>query len=239
MPGRQVRLQQITEIAERTFAFHFEKPAGFSFKAGQFISMTLIDPPQTDTKGNRRNFTLASAPSEEDLMIATRLRESAFKQNLKAMPIGNEVTISGPFGNLTLTDVSATAVFLTGGIGITPFRSIALQASHDHVTNSLYLFYSNRRPEDAAFLSEFQNLQKANSKFRFIPTMTAPEKSQQSWSGETGYINENMLKKYLHDFNIPIFYIAGPNEMVKAMVQMLSDLGVDQQRIRVEEFPGY
>lgn len=239
MPSYKVRLQQSMEIADRTFAFHFEKPAGLAFKAGQFIALTLIEPQQTDSKGNRRNFTLASAPSEEHLMIATRMRESAFKNNLKAMPVGSEVKIGGPFGDLTLDGVSGAAVFLTGGIGITPFRSMILQASHDHVANPLYLFYSNRRPEDAAFLNELQNLQNTNSNHRFIPTMTGMEKSQQNWNGETGYINEQMLKKYVDDFTSPVYFIAGPEEMVNAMERMLNEMGINPQQVRSEEFSGY
>lgn len=239
MPSYKVQLRQSTQIAEGTFAFHFEKPEGFAYKAGQFIALTLIDPPATDQKGNRRNFTLASAPREEQLMIATRIRDSAFKQNLKTMLAGQEVTMAGPFGDFTLSGVSSPAVFLTGGIGITPFRSIALQAAQEQPPNSLTLFYSNRRPEDAAFLEELRSLQQQNCNFRIIATMTAMEKSRQQWNGETGYIDEQMLKKYLDDLSSPIYYIAGPKEMVAAMKRLLSDMGVDQQRIRYEEFPGY
>lgn len=234
-----VRLRDREEIAEDTFAFHFEKPAGFQFKAGQFIALTLIDPAETDAKGNRRNFTIASAPYEEDLMIATRIRDTAFKRNLKAMPIGKEVKILGPFGNLTLAGVAGAAVFLTGGIGITPFRSMALQAAREHLPNPLYLFYSNRRPEDAAFLKELQAVEKLNPTYKLIATMTAMEKSAQAWDGETGYINQNMLEKFLSDLTAPTYYIAGPPAMVTAMLQMLTKSGVDEQHIRHEEFTGY
>lgn len=234
-----LRLRDRKEIADNTFAFHFEKPAGFQFNAGQFVSLTLIDPAETDAKGNRRNFTIASAPYEEDLMIATRIRDTAFKRNLKAMPIGKEVKLLGPFGNLTLAGVDGPAVFLTGGIGITPFRSMALQATHEHLSDALYLFYSNRRPEDAAFMNELQNVEKLNPNYKFIPTMTAMEKSGQAWQGETGYINQNMLEKFLTNLATPIYYIAGPPAMVAAMLQMLKKSGADEQHIRTEEFSGY
>lgn len=234
-----ISLRDRKEIAENTFAFHFEKPAGFQFKAGQFVALTLIDPAETDAKGNRRNFTIASAPHEEDLMIATRIRDTAFKRNLKAISIGKEVKILGPLGNLTLAGVDGPAVFLTGGIGITPFRSMALQAAREHLPNPLYLFYSNRRPEDAAFLKELQNVEKLNPNYKFIATMTAMEKSGQAWGGETGYINQNMLEKFLSDLTKPMYYIAGPPAMVTAMLQMLKESGVDEQHIRYEEFTGY
>lgn len=234
-----VRLRDREEIAENTFAFSFEKPTGFQFKAGQFVALTLIDPAETDAKGNRRNFTIASTPYEEDLMIATRIRDTAFKRNLKGMPIGKEAKILGPLGNLTLAGVVGPAVFLTGGIGITPFRSMALQAAREHLPNPLYLFYSNRRPEDAAFLKELQNVEKLNPNYKFIATMTAMEKSAQAWSGETSYINRNMLEKSFNDLTSPIYYIAGPPAMVTAMLQMLKESGVDEKHIRYEEFTGY
>ncbi|MCI0417201.1 FAD-dependent oxidoreductase [bacterium] len=232
-------LRDRKKIAENTFAFYFEKPGSFQFKAGQFVGLTLIDPAQTDEKGNRRNFTIASAPYEEDLMIATRIRDTAFKRNLKVMPINKEVKLQGPFGNLTLAAVGGPAVFLTGGIGITPFRSMSLQAAHEHLPNSLHLFYSNRRPEDAAFLKEMQNLEGLNPNYKFIATMTDMEKSANIWHGETGYINQNMLEKFLSDLTAPIYYIAGPPAMVAAMLQLLKKSGVDEQRIRTEEFSGY
>ncbi len=114
------------EIAEGTMAFRFEKPSGWTFEAGQAIDITLLAPSETDAEGNTRTFTIASAPYEESLMVATRMRDTAFKRVLKVMPVGTAVQIEGPTGDLTLhNDAARTAVFLSGGIGITPFRSIA------------------------------------------------------------------------------------------------------------------
>jgi ferredoxin-NADP reductase len=239
MANFNVRLRDRKKIAENTFAFYFEKPEGFQFKAGQFIAITLIDPVDTDAKGNRRNFTIASAPYEENLMIATRMRETAFKRSLKAMTIGKEIKIQGPFGNLTLSGISGSVVFLTGGIGITPFRSMSLQAAHEQLPNPISLFYSNRRPEDAAFLQELKDLEQLNPNYKLIATMTAMEKSEQSWHGETGYIDQKMLDKFLRDQDSQVYYIAGPPGMVTAMLEMLKKSGVDDQHIRIEKFTGY
>src|SRR5438105_9656974 len=90
------------EIAEGTMEFHFSKPPGFAVKAGQSIDLTLIDPPETDAEGNTRAFSLASAPQEPELIIATRMRDTAFKRTLKSMPLGTQVKIDGPFGSFTL-----------------------------------------------------------------------------------------------------------------------------------------
>ena len=221
-------------------AFHFEKPPGFAFKAGQALAWTLIDPPETDDVGVMRNFSIASAPGEADLMIATRMRDTAFKRVLKTMPLGTEVRIVGPFGSLTLHQNAARpAVFLAGGIGITPFRSMLRQAAEQKLPHHLFLFYSNRRPEDAAFLEEMEKLEKENPNYKFIGTMTDMAGSNRVWRGETGLINQEMLAKYIGDLAAPIYYIAGPPAMVAAMRQTLSVVSVNSDDVRAEEFAGY
>jgi ferredoxin-NADP reductase len=235
-----VKLKNRYEVAEHTMAFSFEKPADFPFKAGQFIEITLIDPPETDEEGSIRAFSLASAPHEERLMIATRMRDTAFKRVLSTMPLGIEVKIEGPFGNLILHNNTArAAVFLAGGIGITPFRSILLRAAKEKLPHRIFLFYINRRPEDTPFLEELQDLQRENPNYTFIGTMTQMEKSQRSWQGETGYVNQEMLSRFLQKAISPIYYIAGPPAMVNSLHTMLNDAGIDDDDIRIEEFAGY
>lgn len=240
MPIYKTILQRKEEVADGTMAFHFERPAGFAFKAGQFGDFTLINPAETDAEGNIRGFSLASAPYESDLMFATRMRDTAFKRVLKTMEVGTEVSLDAPYGSFTLHNNSRTpAVFLTGGIGVTPVRSIILQATHDNLPHKIFLFYSNRRPEDAAFLDQLVEPQEKNSNYTFVGTMTEMEKSRRKWEGETGYITKPMLIKYIGDLTRPIYYIAGPAPMVAAMRKTLNEAGVDDDNIRTEEFSGY
>jgi ferredoxin-NADP reductase len=235
-----LKLQGRHEVAERTMAFQFEKPSGWTFKAGQSIDMTLINPPETDAEGNTRAFSIASAPHEDMLMVATRLRDTAFKRVLHSMPLGSEVKVEGPFGNLTLhNNAVRTAVILAGGIGITPFRSMVLRAAKEKLPHRIFLFFSNRRPEDSPFLEELQALERQNPNYRFIGTMTGMEKSHRQWKGETGYLNKEMLSKHLKGAESPIYYIAGPPAMVKGLHTMLNGAGVDDDDIRTEEFAGY
>jgi ferredoxin-NADP reductase len=238
--GSELRLRSRHPVAERTFAFHFDKPAGWTFKPGQSVDLTLLNPPESDAEGNTRAFSIASDPHEDTLMIATRMRDAAFKRVLASMPLGTAVKMEGPFGNMTLHNNSAKpAVILTGGIGITPFRSMVCHAAKEKLPHKIFVFYSNRRPEDAAFLEELQNLQNENSNYKFIPTMTQMDKSHRGWDGETGYINREMLARHIAGINAPVYYIAGPPGMVSGLRAMLNQMDVDDDDIRSEDFAGY
>ena len=235
-----VSLKHRREVAEGTTAFLFEKPDGLSFKAGQYLNFTLLDPPETDAEGNTRTFSIASAPDEEELMMATRMRDTAFKRVLKTMPLGAQVEIEGPYGNFTLhKNAARPAVFLTGGIGITPYRSIIRDAGRKKLPHRLLLFYSNRRPEDGAFLEELQQAERDNPNYQFVGTMTDMANSKRPWQGKTGYINRDMLAQSISDLTTPICYIAGPPGMVTAMRKMLADADINDDSIRTEEFNGY
>jgi ferredoxin-NADP reductase len=240
MPTYKVKLTSRQEIASDTMAFHFEKPEGFSYKAGQAGDFTLVNPPETDAEGNTRAFSLASAPYEDDLMVATRMQDTAFKRVLRTMPLGTEVSLDAPFGSLTLhRDASIPAVFLSGGIVVTPVRSIVLQAARDKLSHKIVLFDSNRRPEDSAFLDELMAAQKRNRNFTLVGTMTQMEKSSRPWNGKTGFVTKAMLTKSVDDLKLPIFYITGPPRMVAGMRKILDDSGVKDDKIHIEEFSGY
>ena len=227
-------------VADRTMAFRFAKPVDWSYRAGQFVDITLLDPPETDAEGNTRGFSISSAPNEAVIMITTRLRDTAFKRVLKTMPLTTAVKVEGPFGNLTLhNNPTRAAVLLAGGIGITPFRSMLFRAAKEKLAHRIFLFYSNRRPEDAAFLETLQEWEKENPNYKLVATMTGMENSHQPWHGETGLINQELLARYLRNVVSPIYYIAGPVGMVKSLHTMLNEAGVDDDDIRTEEFVGY
>jgi len=239
-PNYLVKLKKRFFVAERTLALQFEKPTGFTFRPGQFIDITLLNPDETDTEGNTRAFSIASSPQEDCLMVATRLRDTAFKRQLPNLPLNTEVKIEGPGGSLALHNNPArVAVFLVGGIGITPVRSILRRAANDKLAQRIFVFYSNRRPEDAAFLEELTDLQKQNSNYTLIATMTEITKSAQPWNGETERIGPTLLAKHLTDVQSPIYYVIGPPGMVNGAREMLNQTGVDDDDIRSEDFGGY
>jgi ferredoxin-NADP reductase len=233
-----VKLLKKETIANGTMAFFFEKPASFEFRAGQFADYTLINPPETDDEGNTRGFSLVHAPFEGDLVAATRIRDTAFKRVLKDMPIGTEVKLDAPYGDFTLHKTETTpAVFVIGGIGVTPVRSMIAQATHDKTRHKITLLHSSRTPADLPFKTDFERLTKQNPNFTYIPV--ASDSALDDWQGERSRVNEAMLKKYIPDLSTPIYYLSGPEGMVKAMRQLLVDIGANEDNIRTEEFTGY
>jgi len=225
-------------VAANTMAFHFEKPADFTYIAGQYCDFSLIDPSDTDDEGPKRTFSLASAPFEPDLMITTRLRDTAFKRTVKDMPLGSALQLEGPFGSLTLPKTATRpAVFLTGGVGATMVRSMITQATHDQQTQQITFLYSNRSAQDAVFLDEFSALAAQNKHLTFVPTMT--DANTTDWTGEHGPITLDMLKKYVADISAPAYYLSGSGDMVGAMRRMLMGAGIDRTNIRSDLFIGY
>ncbi|WP_417617661.1 ferredoxin--NADP reductase [Oceanisphaera sp.] len=240
MASYQLTLTRKQVVAEGTLAFYFEKPRDFSFKAGQCARLVLNDPPETDGEGNGRYLSLASAPDEPELMMATRIRSSAFKRVLSSLEPGATLTLKGPYGDFTLPDkAERSVVFLTGGIGITPVRSMLLQAIAEHQQRAMTLFYANRRPEDAAFLDELTQACASSSNCTLVATMTQAQQSSVPWQGEQGYVDQAMLARHLDDLKASLYYLDGPPELVAAMKQMLSQAGVADDQVRTEEFAGY
>jgi ferredoxin-NADP reductase len=210
-PIYSLKLKSRSEVAERTLEFRFEKPPGMTFKAGQFMDLTLIDSLETDAEGNMHGFSINSAPNDPELAFTTRLRDTAFKRVLQTMPIGSDLKVEGPFGNLTLhNNASRPAVLLAGGIGITRFEA---SCSGPHMRNchtGSFSFTSTGDAEDAPFLDEFRGLARENPNFMFIPTMTQMSGSHLPWQGESGYIDHGMIAKHLQSDTSPGHNLTGP-----------------------------
>ena len=228
------------EVAKDTMAFWFETlGTGYTFKAGQSADFVLVDPPETDGEGNARTFSFATSPNNRaSFMVAMRMRATAFKKTLQALPLGTQVKVSSPMGSFTLhKDSSRPAVFLAGGIGITPIRSIIGWATEEQLPHRLYLFYSNRTPGEVAFLDRLESWSRQNRNFKLIPTVTAS--SYSTWPYEFGRIDRETLTKHLPEIENSVYYLSGPPAMVGAMRQLLEDLGVSEDNLKTEEFAGY
>ncbi len=226
------------EIAKDTLSLTLEKPMGFNYSAGQSIDLSLSTLDGSDLV---HTFSLVTAPHENNLAIATRIRDSQYKQSLKDLSENSVLSIEGPYGKFALhQDASKPAVFIVGGIGITPFMSLLRDAKNNKSPHKFYLFYSNRRPEDTTFLQELNDLDNSTDiDFTFIPTMTEFEATAKGWSGEQGYITWELINKYIPDNIEAHYYVAGPQGMTTAMHEMLRENGISEEAISSEQFSGY
>ena len=240
MTIRQVTLRARRKIAEGTMSFEFSKPGDFAFKPGQAIDVVLPAAQLSDATSNRHAFSIVSAPFEGTITIATRMRDSTYKRALNSLQIGASVAIDGPFGSLTLHGNRARpAILIAGGIGITPFMSIIRQATNDRLPQKLLLLYSNHRPEDAAFLDELTELDQVNGDFQLLATMTAMNRSSQTWLQLAGRIDGDLIRKVSRGNVTPVYYVTGSPSMVSSMRKQLNGAGIDDDDIRSEEFLGY
>lgn len=239
MPIINIPLSDRQEVADDTMAFWFDlKGQELHYLAGQSGDFTIPQLPNPDTKGATRTFSLAQAENGKTVMVATRMRSSAFKNYWRDMPLGSVVQLSGPMGNMVLhEDVKRPAVFLAGGIGITPFRAMVEAATLKQLPHRITLFYSNRTRGSIAFYDDFVNWATQNKNFRFVPTLT--DDVPPDWPFARGLIGPEMLQRYLPDLAAPIYYIAGPPAMVTGVQGTLTALGISRDNIRSEDFSGY
>lgn len=227
-------------VADGTMAFWFDRTGTtLTFEAGQNADYMVIDPPATDAEGNTRTFSFAASPRQVgSIMIATRLRETAFKNWLRDMPLGTKVKMVGPLGDMVLhEDATRPAIFLAGGIGITPFRGMIEEATLAKLPHQITLFYSNRSVGASAFLPDLREWAKKNPNFKLVAALS--EEIPPDWDGETGQIDGAMIQRHVVNLKTPVWYTAGPAGMTKTMRKILLALGVSRDYIRQEEFTGY
>ena len=240
MADYQMTLVDRQRIARGTMTFWFDtNGSDYDFRAGQHADFAFLHPSVGDESDNLRTFSLANSPHDKGLvMIAMRMRESSFKTALRSAAFGTKFRVSRPRGSFTLhKDSARPAVFLAGGIGITPVRSILDWAAQERMHHKQYLFYSNREAVDAAFLEELEALTKQNPRFTLIPTIT--RQTYSAWRYEVGRIDRQLLSRYLTGLNRPVFYVTGPSGMATSMTDLLRSLDVSDDDMRTEEFGDY
>jgi len=232
-----------------------DKTPLLDYTAGQFAFFD-IGGVYNDPKGPIRHFTISSSPTENFIMFSTRIRDSPYKKRLSNLEEGAKVKVRGPEGQFVLhQDYSKSAVFLSGGIGVTPFRTMIKYATDKQLPVKIAMFDSNRNVSNILFKKEFDDWANMNENLKIIYTVSEEEEDRQheqsssssiakknDWKGEYGRIDKAMILKYLdtNELNNSIFYICGPPSMLKAMQNLLQEgLKIPKERIKVEEFTGY
>jgi ferredoxin-NADP reductase len=233
------RLIKCDQIAEGTIGFTIEVDGPFEFRPGQACDLTLVNPKYQDDKGSVRTFSICSVPGEAPrLSFATRQTGSAFKRSVQDAAADLAINVDEAFGDFLLhDDASRLAVFLAGGIGITPFRSIIKNAVERRLAQPIALLYSNRNKASAAFMHDLESWADLKRNFTFIPTLT--DAHVDGWTGRTGVIDSALIAAQRGAGPSPIYYAAGPEAFVAGMKHAMFDARVPQDDIRTDEFPGY
>ena len=219
------------------------------YKAGQFAFFDIGEV-YNDSKGPIRHFTISSSPTEDFIMLSTRIRDSPYKQRLASLEKGAKVKVRGPQGEFVIhEDYSKTAIFLSGGIGVTPFRSMIKYATDMQLPLKIIMFDSNKNKENVLFKKEFDEWTSQNKNIVIIYNLTEeknPQEQQSSpmdiWKGEYGRIDKAMILRYVDSSTLKdsLFYICGPPNMLKAMKSLIQEeLKIPEEKIKVEEFTGY
>lgn len=236
----RLTLQEKKLEAENIWSFIFTKPEGLTFQAGQFLQL-LVSHENPDDRGIRRYFTIAASPSEDFLMVTTKIvaDSSTFKKALFSSPIGTAFDAVEPAGPFVLPEESRSCVLIAGGIGVTPYRSMAKFVTDTNLQIPLKLIYANKTPVETPYFDFFQKLEKENNHLEIFYTMTKPEKSKIKWEGRTGRIDENFIRQVAGNLEGPLYYLSGPKPMVDSYKLLLEKMGIKDELIRLDYFPGY
>ena len=240
MVGFSLTLKEVRDVADGTCLFIFDKPEGYTFKAGQYVAFEVpkLEGIEIDTRGLIRSLSIASAPFEEELYFSMRKGESSFKQICWMLAPGMAVTITKAVGFFVLPadEDARPIVFLAGGIGVTPVRSILKQAEHEKSNRNFTFFYSNRFTKDAAFDEEIKQI--VLPELRYVTVLSKSEEPAAPENDERGYINEAMIRKYVQDISGCVYYIVGSPQFSEAVEKMLIDMGVPKENRHMDPFTG-
>lgn len=235
--GRLVlTLDRIERVAADAYDFVFSSDRRLAFQPGQYLEWTL-PVPHPDNRGNRRYFTLASAPTEDELRLGVKFypRSSAFKQSLSRMVPGDAIHVTQLAGAFILpSDPRKKLAFIAGGIGITPFRSMLRTLLDEREARDIVVVYGVERPQAIAY----RHVLDAAEKELGIPTVYAVERGAAA-DQYPGLIDANLIQQAVPDMAERTFYVSGPQSMVDAVRRTLHALGVPRSRIKVDFFPGF
>ncbi len=236
----KLKLLNKVEVAKKTLEFSFEKPANFSFSPGQYLEWTLPIL-RTDGRGNRRYFTIASSPTEDKLRLAVKLNtpSSTFKKFLSNLKDSQFITAGSLAGDFTLKHSKKNnLVFIAGGIGITPFRSIIKELVDNKDTRRVVLFYSNKTSEEIAY-QEFLGDASQRINLEVVYVLTETENIPSNFRGEKGRITSQMLSKYIKNTADCDYFLSGPISMVNGYKSLLKSMNANGKNIFTDYFPGF
>lgn len=245
MPAFETTALEVLQRTPTTRSIRFSRPAGFDYLPGQFVILTLKsrqeDGTQEDGSGVgdamiKKPLSLSSSPSEDFLEVTKRLTGHEFSNALLSVKEADPIQVSGPYGSFSFRGEHRKVAMLSGGIGITPLRSMIKYCTDKSLDTDILLIYSNRSEGDIPFGDEFELLEERNLRLKVVNTLTRPGPD---WKGRTGRIDAAMIQEFAPDYGTRVFYSSGPAAMVDAMISALEQLGIAKEQMKKEYFPGY
>lgn len=235
----RVRLKERRSEATDVISFIFDLAGqALEYKPGQYLFYELDALDFPDERGKRRHFTISSSPTEGGiLMLTTRMRGSGFKETLRHATLGYEINIGTPLGHFVMpNDETRRHVFIAGGIGITPYRSILRYAVDTKKEIDAVLLYFNHSSADIVFGQELGEIARQMPTFSLVHILSNPEPG---WKGEKGKLDEALLRKWVPDLDRRLFWISGSPPMVTSYKELITQAGVKAEAARIDSFTGY
>lgn len=232
-------LKKKEQIAEGVYHFTFAPDKKIDFRPGQYLEWTLGHE-NPDARGNRRYFTIASSPTEDVVQLGVKFYDepSSFKRTLKALRPGDTIMAAQLAGGFVLPkDQKKKLVFIAGGIGITPFRSMLKYLADKNEQRSITLIYSSVNEHEIAYYDVFEEAAK-KSGVNTVFTFTDKTKIDPTWKGHTGYVSAAMIAQVVPDYKDRTFYVSGPHTLINACEEVFSGLGIPRSQIKTDFFPG-
>jgi len=198
-----------------------------------------------------RTYSLANAPTEMEGEIVLNIRLALPRPDRQGVPVGigsaylvslepgDEIELKGPFGDFHITDPEREMIFIGGGAGMAPLRSMIRDQLFGNKSQAKISFwYGARTPQDLLYRNEFDDLKSTHPRFRWFHAFSEVGEAGAA-EGETGFIHAIIKRRYLDghpDLSNCSFYICGPPPMLTAVLAMLSELGVPKDRITFDDF---
>jgi glycine betaine catabolism B len=229
----ETKLSDVISLTPRVKSFRFPRVDSINYEAGQFFSVVIR------VKGEyaEHHFSFSSSPSDEGYIEFTkRITASDFSQALDNLKPGDPAFLKGPEGEFVLTEKPEKLAFLSGGIGITPLRSMLRFMTARNLPFDVTLLYGNANYEDIIFREELNGLAAISKRITVIHTLSNPPPD---WPGKTGFIEAAMIREVISDYQERLFYISGPVKMVQSLINQIISLGVGENRIKHDSFTGY
>lgn len=233
-------LKEKIQIAPDIYDFVFELNKKISFTPGQYMEWTLGHD-HVDSRGNRRYFTLASSPTEDTLRIGVKYYEqsSSFKKNLIVLDHDPKISASQIAGDFILPKPKKQRlVFVAGGIGVTPYRSMIKYLLDKNEIRNITLIYVDKTKDELVYTDVFEKAEKELG-IKIVYSLTDKNHIPNNWNGYVGRINEDVIRKEIPDFMDRIFYLSGPHAMVVSFQETLQNMGVPNNHLKVDFFPGF